>query len=439
MATRYVSRKTTYLYKATSTKKRHMVLIFGDEVDASVNTDPVNGRIPASFRGRDGFIDQDALMQEAVLEVYFIDVGQGDSTFIVTPGTEPGERKKILIDGGQRLKALGFLIWKYRLDQGPSVDVDLAVLSHADGDHLNGLVRVLEHNRIHVRHVVHPGIATFASGHYETPLGDRDASERFLITWHDGLESLQSHLSEEFGAWRRALADEGAEYRGVDADGELPSWWGEIFPEGELEVLGPRYDFNEQGFRWFGDAAHTINGHSVVLKLTYDQVQMLFPGDINIRGSRYVLEDAQVANRLSAHVLKAPHHGSHELHPPFLRAARPQITVVSSGDHPDHGHPRAVFLGSVAAAARSEDPLIFSTEIAASFVETGDELAPDEPSELDEVDFSTSGANATARKIFKQSLPGIINVRTDGRHIYAARRVKAGYWWEGYGPIDPRP
>jgi beta-lactamase superfamily II metal-dependent hydrolase len=31
---------------------------------------------------------------DPVLEIYFIDVGQGDSTFIVTPG-----RKKILVDG----------------------------------------------------------------------------------------------------------------------------------------------------------------------------------------------------------------------------------------------------------------------------------------------------------------------------------------------------
>jgi len=113
------------------------------------------------------------------------------------------------------------------------------------------------------------------------------------------------------------------------------------------------------------------------------------------------------------------------------------MTVVSSGDSPDHGHPRAVFLGSVAAASRSEEPLIFSTEIAATFVETGDELAGNDPVSLDDVDFSTAGANATARKIFKQSLPGIINIRTDGRHLYAARRVKAGYWWEAYGPVNP--
>lgn len=434
MVTRYISRKTSYLYTGTGGGSRHMVLIFGDEVDASVNTTPVNGRIPASYRDRNGFVSADALTTQAPLEIYFIDVGQGDSTFIVTP-----ERRKILIDGGQRLRALGFLIWMYRLDQGNTVDIDLAVLSHADADHLNGLAKVVEHPGINVQRVVHPGIATFASGHYDTTLGDRDASQEFLTTWHDDLASLQPHLSDDFATWRTALLAEGLEYAAADTESDLSDWWDDVFPEGTLEVLGPRYDTSAQGFPWFSGKSHTINGNSLILKLTYDQVQMLFPGDINIEGSRHILEDALLTNRLSAHVLKAPHHGSHEFHGPFLDAVRPQITVVSSGDTPDHGHPRAVFLGSVAAASRSSTPLIFSTEIAAAFVETGDELAAGEPHELEDVDFSVAGANATARKIFKQRLPGIINIRSDGEHLYAARRVNAGYWWEAYGPVEPQP
>jgi hypothetical protein len=30
----------------------------------------------------------------------------------------------------------------------------------------------------------------------------------------------------------------------------------------------------------------------------------------------------------------------------------------------------------------------------------------------------------------------MINVRTDGKKIFAARRVSAGYWWEAYEPFD---
>jgi hypothetical protein len=42
-----------------------------------------------------------------------------------------------------------------------------------------------------------------------------------------------------------------------------------------------------------------------------------------------------------------------------------------------------------------------------------------------------------ARRRFKKILPGIINVRTNGREIYAFRRVQQPYQWESYGPLEP--
>jgi beta-lactamase superfamily II metal-dependent hydrolase len=52
--------------------------------------------------------------------MYFLDVGQGDAAFVVTPNNT-----KILVDGGLRDRALGFLIWKYRLDiTGNTVTID---------------------------------------------------------------------------------------------------------------------------------------------------------------------------------------------------------------------------------------------------------------------------------------------------------------------------
>ena len=60
--------------------------------------------------------------------MYFLDVGQGDAAFVVTPNNT-----KILVDGGLRDRALGFLIWKYRLDlPNTAVTIDHLFLSHAD-------------------------------------------------------------------------------------------------------------------------------------------------------------------------------------------------------------------------------------------------------------------------------------------------------------------
>lgn len=311
MAIRYIGRKTSRLYEAPAGGRWHMVLIFGDEVETT--GPPAGSRVPAQFRGRQGFITASHLQQDPVLELYFIDVGQGDSTFIVTPG-----RRKILVDGGFNRRALGFLAWKYRLDQpGPPVDIDLLVVSHADSDHLDGLVPIINHPRIRVHRVIHSGIATFQPGTHNTHVGNRDPTGTFLTTRHDALIDLTGmNLSDGFAAWRNAVAAANAAYHAVDSD-SAPVDIGD--PSVALEVLGPHLD-RLNGlpvFRWFGDGAHTINGHSVVLRLTYDQVSVLFSGDLNIEGAKHLLAVPGLDAMLDAHVFKAPHHGSHEFHPPL--------------------------------------------------------------------------------------------------------------------------
>jgi hypothetical protein len=153
----------------------------------------------------------------------------------------------------------------------------------------------------------------------------------------------------------------------------------------------------------------------------------------------HLLTDTTMAERLDAHVLKAPHHGSHEFFPPFLDAVRPQIAGISSGDDPDHGHPRATFIGARGRATRSRSSLVFSTEIAEDFVEVGDPRVASGPAELEDVDETQPDAHAELQRLFKRTLNGMINVRSDSSHLYSARRVRASYQWESYGPDVPVP
>lgn len=427
---KHVVKKTSSLYRGSGKDRsghdhRHGVMIWGDEVEALDEHE--HGRRKVSFRGKDGWVEEHALANEHPLECYFIDVGQGDATFIVTPSG-----KKILIDGGLNQRALGFLAWKYRLEE-PSTKlvIDLLVLSHADGDHLDGLMPIVAHPRIHVRKIIHSGIAVYAEKAYATSLGKTSENDgrKYLVTRHSSLRELSpSELSTSYRSFYDAVDRERTAYEAVDsttADIDIGD------PKVQLEVLGPRLvEHPRTGapcLPWLGSEAETINGHSVVLRLTYGEVSVLLPGDINTAGSRHLLADPGIRARLSAHVFKAPHHGSSKFAPELLAAVAPQIAVISSGDDVDHGHPRAAFLGAVGRVMRSATPLVFSTEIAGNFVELH------EPSG-DEVDVASNGF-ARARTLFKRRLHGMINVRTDGKHLYAFRRVAAGYAWESYGPL----
>ncbi|HWC28703.1 MAG TPA: MBL fold metallo-hydrolase, partial [Dehalococcoidia bacterium] len=190
------------------------ILIYGDEVETSGAPD--TGRIDAIYRNRTGKIDSARLSTNHPCEVYFIDAGQGDATFIVTPGF-----RKILVDGGRGDEAFQFLVWKYRLDidTNPAVDIDLLVLSHTDEDHLAGLKEIVTHPRIHVRRVIHSGIAKYKSG-FNTRLGERvdTAAGPVLITRHDAVTELATpNLTAGMEAWRKAIADEQTQYGAVDS------------------------------------------------------------------------------------------------------------------------------------------------------------------------------------------------------------------------------
>ena len=441
MAVRFLDKKTHRFYFVDEDDDRKSyVLIFGDEVNTVGGAAPSGAKFSrVRYRGRLGEWQKPPLMKHRSLEMYFLDVGQGDAGFVVTPNNT-----KILVDGGLRDRALGFLIWKYRLDvPGNTVNIDHLFLSHADSDHVQGLIPLLNHPQITVSNIYHNGIGVFDSG-FEHSIGDVSNDDR-LTTIHDsladldGLDLADDHHSDTFGDWIQAVSDSGASYQ------MLHSGIGALDvgdPEITVEILGPRLEADGESLPWFDDKAHTINGNSLVFRLTHNFVRAFFSGDLNEDGSDHLLSAPGFALNVNAHIFKAPHHGSHEFSQHLFDAVNPMITVVSSGEVPDHGHPRAVFLGAIGLAGRGDEPLVFSTALAALFMDAGDAATVaaagiDEPTTLGDLNFALAESNTVAHRRFKKVLPGIINVRTNGEQMYAFRRVQQGYQWVSYGPIDP--
>lgn len=432
MAIRFINSKDERFYfKNDKGKRKSYKLIFGDEIATSTTSAPSGDDwVSVRFRGRLGEIKNPELTKVRSLEMYFLDVGQGDAAFVVTPNNT-----KILVDGGLQDRALGFLIWKYQLDKpNNNLTIDHLFLSHADDDHVSGLVPLLNHPQINVTNIWHNGIAVYKDSSFNKALG-RVMNDR-LKTRHSKLADLGAETqSNGFKKWVKAVTDSGANYNALDSSiGVLDV--GD--PEMSLEIISPILE-PDNTYDWFTNKSETINGHSLTFRLSYNHVRTFFSGDLNTQGSKHILKQSGASLRLNSHIFKSPHHGSHDYHQPLLNAISPMITVISSGDSPDHGHPRASFLGGVGLSGRGDSPLIFSTEIAATFSDAGDRAAVDEyePTTLGDLDFSSASSNKIARRRFKKVLSGIINVRTDGEEIYAARRVRASYQWELYGPITP--
>ena len=145
-----------------------------------------------------------------------------------------------------------------------------------------------------------------------------------------------------------------------------------------------------------------------------------------------------MAKKMDAHILKAPHHGSHEFSYNWFEAVNPQISVVSSGDMRDHGHPRANFLAAVGKTSRTkEGSLLFSTEIAATFVEVGQKVQKNLKLTDKQKKLLSKKDSKILKGLFIRKLHGMINVRTDGKTMFAARRYGKKDQWELYSKISP--
>ena len=86
---------------------------------------------------------------EPQVTIAFIDVGQGDAVLI-----RDGAGFDILIDGGR--KSAGEELIDYLLELGVD-DLEIMLATHADSDHIGGLIKVLESDALLVESILFNG------------------------------------------------------------------------------------------------------------------------------------------------------------------------------------------------------------------------------------------------------------------------------------------
>ncbi len=216
----------------------------------------------------------------SVLEVSFLDVGQGDATLIETVGGV-----QVLIDGGAHAGVLRELAAELPLFD---TDLDMVIGTHPDTDHIGGLVDVL--NRYDVDHI--------------------------LVTENEGKSGAAQ-------AYTRAVSTEGA----IITFARRGQVW-QLDASTTLEVLFPETDASDM----------ESNASSIILRLVYGDTSFLFTGDSPKRIEEYlVLTEGE---NLESDVLKVGHHGSRtstsEL---FLKTVSPEFAVISASADNRYGHP----------------------------------------------------------------------------------------------------
>lgn len=405
----FVSADEAKLFETADNRKVVRYGLWGDGV--KLLGEESGDRVKVRLREREGWIDKAALGGKSLLEIYFIDVGQGDGVLIKTPNF-----RHILIDAGFPRKSQNtgksgadFVDWKFAKDYGlDAIQLDALIASHNDHDHYGGLADLLDvaqedeldASTITVDAIYHAGVSWWVKptgrGRW---LGPTDADERFLLQllgnrahaqrvtredadpllqgeWHAFVEKLVAARTQEGGPTPiTRLARRLSDVRSGTST-HLPGFDGAVAGEPVIEVLGPvehRID-GKPALRSLGGDSQNTNGNSILLRLDYGRARILLTGDLNKAAQRTLLEDyAGDRLRFKCDVAKACHHGSDDVSFEFLQAMEAACTVISSGDGEGHDHPRPRIVAAsgrtgFASVERDEiiTPLVYSTELARS-------------------------------------------------------------------------
>lgn len=265
----------TVFEEPNGTSKKVQHLLWGDWVDQKDERDGEWVKIHA--RGCDGWVKEENLQDDELLEVNFVDIGQGDGCFIVTP-----DDKYLLIDAGEKDNMFRFLRWRFGLKNNPErkIRFDAAIMSHPDQDHYGGFEPLFDSNHFEFATLYHNGILE-RSGDGLDSLGAISADEKHLLDLFQDRDSLAAHVTNDQIVGRGKLArvmrkalDCAADIRMLSVSDRFIRNYGQD-ARVSLQVLAPIPEKlgDRTVYRVFGKGGSrkgkTKNGHSVVIKLRY--------------------------------------------------------------------------------------------------------------------------------------------------------------------------
>lgn len=227
----------------------------------------------------------------SMFQINFIDVGQGDCTYIKT-----FLGKNIIIDGGEgNTEKYDYgenVVLPYLLDRRVK-KIDYLIISHADSDHIGGLFAIIENIKI----------------------------DKILI-------GIQPQISEQYVELLEISKNKNIKIVELKAGDRL-----KLEKEIYLEVLWPKEnDFIE---------LNTLNNNSLVFKISYKKFSILFTGDIEEFAEKEILKLFENnKNFFYATILKVAHHGSKtSTCLEFLNCVNPKIALIGVGKNNNFGHP----------------------------------------------------------------------------------------------------
>ncbi len=214
------------------------------------------------------------------IEIWFLDIGQGDSTLIKTP-----QNNYILIDGGPGTNVSNAIGKVFNSNIFNNIDV--VISTHPDKDHIEGLNYVL--NKYNIQYYFINKVTK------ESELIDQN----LYIVNKNNIKNFGLNNKNDF------IID------------------GVIF-----NILWPTKETT--------NVANTPNNHSISLLISYKDFRFLTMGDADSLVEELIIKSNKITD---IDLLKVSHHGSkYSTSNRFVKSVSPDIAVISVGKN-NYGHP----------------------------------------------------------------------------------------------------
>lgn len=236
------------------------------------------------------------LLEEKKLKLYFVDVGQGDCTYLKTPSG-----KNILIDGGGNRDKEKYDVGKkvllpYLLDRRVK-KLDYIIVSHFDADHAQGLEAVIQN--IKVKNIIVCKQASDSALYQEIIKLCKKKNVNIITVKRGKTIKIDKYV--------------------------------------HFEILHP-------GDIMLDDGKGGLNANAIVAKM-YCTIKnktttIMFTGDIEEKAEEELVKI--YVDKLKADILKVAHHGSKTSSTAeFLKYVSPKIALIGVGKDNTFGHPNS--------------------------------------------------------------------------------------------------
>ncbi len=219
------------------------------------------------------------LVFASVLEIYFIDVGEGESIYIETP-----DGSRILVDTGNLIT--GYRVYRF-LKRKDVNKLDLLIITHPHPDHMGGSFWLLQALKVKKR--------------------------------CDNGQPLGKYIEQD-----------------------IYKWYEELFRRGNYCTLkrGDKLNFGEVSFYILNPGSYyeNWNSNSLVIKIVYRDTSILLMGDATKSTERELIKI--YGEFLKSDLLKIGHHGAEDATSiEFIDLVAPKYAVISIDKDNSKGYP----------------------------------------------------------------------------------------------------